>query len=271
MYTFCPGCSTVFAVNAEHLLAAGGRVRCGNCGLVFRAFDYVYEELDAAQSALADHRARQAEQLYQIDEEDGAGTEPGEEEIESQGADGRDDDDDETAEEYYLPPGYSVALSRRHNLGRSLAKGVVIIALLLLLGVQWIYFNRNVLAAQQVWRPGLQTLCTILHCDLPLQVDRSRIELLNRDVRKHPRVTGALLVNATLVNRAAFRQPYPTLEVTFSNSSGTPVAARFFSPEEYLGEHTDLKAGMPVDVPLQVVLEIKDPGEDAVSFQFEFL
>ena len=38
-----------------------------------------------------------------------------------------------------------------------------------------------------------------------------------------------------------------------------------------LGEHTDLKAGMPVDVPVQVVLEIEDPGEDAVSFQFEFL
>ena len=46
MYTFCPTCSTVFAIKAEHLLAAAGRVRCGTCGQVFRAFDYVYEDLD---------------------------------------------------------------------------------------------------------------------------------------------------------------------------------------------------------------------------------
>ena len=269
MYTFCPGCSTLFTIKAEHLLAAGGRVRCGNCGLVFRAFDYVYEELDMAQSALADHRARQADQVEQIEEE--ASPEPGEDEIESQDADDHDIVDDATAEEYPLPPAYSATLSRRYNLGRTLAKGAVLLVLLLLLGVQWLYFNRNVLAAQQDWRPGLQTLCAVLRCDLPLQVDRTRIELLNRDVRKNPRVADALLINATLVNRAAFRQPYPALEITFSNSVGTPVAARRFDPADYLGKHVDRKAGMPVDVPLQVVLEIEDPGEDAVSFQFEFL
>lgn len=271
MYTFCPGCSTVFAINAEHLLAAGGRVRCGNCGLVFRAFDYVYEELDAAQSALADYRARQVEQVDQIEEEDETSAEPGEQESENQDADDHDIVDDVTVTEYPLSPGYSAAWPKRRNVGRTLIKGVAIAALLLLLGVQWLYFNRNVLASQQDWRPRLQALCAVLHCDLPLQIDRSRIELLNRDVRKHPRVAGALLINATLVNRAAFPQPYPTLEVIFSNSSGTPVAARRFSPAEYLGEQIDLQAGMPADVPMQVVLEIEDPGEDAVSFQFEFL
>jgi predicted Zn finger-like uncharacterized protein len=271
MYTFCPSCSTVFAVNAEHLLAAGGRVRCGNCGLVFRAFDYVYEELDVAQSALADHRARQVEQVDQVEEEDEVSAQPGKEEAESQATDDRDIVNDVIAVGYPLSREYSATWPTQHNLRRTVAKGMVIAVLLLLLGVQWVYFNRNVLAAQHNWRPGLQTLCAVLHCDLPLQVDRSRIELLNRDVRKHPRVASALLINAILVNRAAFPQPYPTLEVTFSNSSGTPVAARRFSPAEYLGGHVDLKAGMPVDVPLQVVLEIKDPGDDAVSFQFEFL
>jgi hypothetical protein len=141
----------------------------------------------------------------------------------------------------------------------------------LLLGAQWLYFNRAALAAQNEWRPGLENLCALLHCELPLRVDLSRIELVNRDVRKHPRVEGALLINAILVNRADFSQPYPILEVTFSNSSGTPVAARRFNPVEYLGEQADIEAGMPGDIPVQVVLEIEDPGEDAVSFQFEFL
>ena len=84
-------------------------------------------------------------------------------------------------------------------------------------------------------------------------------------------MAGALLINATLVNRAAFPQPYPILQVKFSNSSGTPVAARRFSPVEYLGDQVDIKAGMPVNTALQVMLEIEDPGQDAVSFQFDFL
>ena len=63
----------------------------------------------------------------------------------------------------------------------------------------------------------------------------------------------------------------PILEVTFSNSTGTPVAARRFRPGEYLGDQADIKAGMPVNTTLQVMLEIEDPGEDAVSFQFDFL
>jgi predicted Zn finger-like uncharacterized protein len=275
MYTYCPSCSTVFAIKAEHLLAAGGRVRCGECGLVFRAFDYVYDDLDMAQSALADHLARQSEQTGQVEQT----AQFGEDERASAGLDeaaaGNPDGlgiiDGPIAAGFPMPPQYSTAWSMRYDLWRTLGKGAIICALLLLLGVQWVYFNRAALAAQNDWRPGLQTLCAVLRCELPLQVDLSRIELLNRDVRKHPQVAGALLINATLVNRATFPQPFPILELTFSNASGTPVASRRFSPAEYLGDRTDLKPGMPVDVPLQVVLEIEDPGEDAVSFQFEFL
>jgi predicted Zn finger-like uncharacterized protein len=266
MYTFCPTCSTVFEIKAEHLLAASGRVRCGECGQVFRAFDYVYEDLATVQAALAEYHALQADQ-HMNERQDGSGTAAGD--VESD--DGYGVPDDNSAADILMHPEYSGAWSGVSVFGRNVAQGAMIGALLLLLGVQWLYFNRAGLAAQNDWRPGLESLCSLLRCELPLQVDLSRIELVNRDVRKHPRVAGALLINATLVNRADFSQPYPVLEVTFSNSSGTPVAARRFDPAEYLGEQADIKAGMPGDTPLQVVLEIEDPGEDAVSFQFEFL
>jgi predicted Zn finger-like uncharacterized protein len=258
MYTFCPSCSTVFAIRAEHLLAAAGRVRCGACDQVFRAFDYVYEDLETVQSALADYHARQTDR-HAKERQDSAGY-AGEE----AGADDAQDD-------LLMPPEFTDIWSERSHIWRNLAKGAVIGALLLLLGVQWLYFNRTSLAAQNDWRPGLELFCSLLRCDLPLRVDLSRIELVNRDVRKHPRVAGALLINATLVNRADFPQPYPILEVTFSNSTGTPVAARRFNPDEYLDDQVDIKAGMPVNTALHVMLEIEDPGKDAVSYQFEFL
>jgi predicted Zn finger-like uncharacterized protein len=262
MYTFCPTCSTVFAIKAEQLLAAAGRVRCGECGQVFRAFDCVYEDLATVQSSLAARRVPHAIRDAK-ERPDGFG--------DAGGDVGHAVLDETSTVGIVMPPEFSGPSSGDSVFGRTLAKGVLIGVLLLLLGVQWLYFNRVGLAAQTDWRPGLEQLCSLLRCELPLRVDRSRIELINRDVRKHPRVAGALLINATLVNRADFPQSYPILGVTFLNSTGTPVAARRFNPAEYLGEQVDIKAGMPKDSPLQVVLEIEDPGEDAVSFQFEFL
>jgi predicted Zn finger-like uncharacterized protein len=266
MYTFCPTCSTVFAIKAEHLLAAAGRVRCGTCGQVFRAFDYVYEDLDTLQSALAGYHARQTVQ-HAHERQDGSGYAGGEVATDDE----QDDLDALSPDDIPMPAEFADSWSEKPHFGRNFTKGALIGVLLLMLGVQWLYFNRTSLAAQNDWRPGLELFCSFLRCELPLQVDLSRIELVSRDVRKHPRVAGALLINATLVNRADFRQPYPILEVTFSNSSGIPVAARRFHPGEYLGNQADIKAGMPVDTQLHVMLEIEDPGEDAVSFEFEFL
>jgi predicted Zn finger-like uncharacterized protein len=266
MYTFCPTCSTMFAIKAEHLLAAAGRVRCGTCGQVFRAFDYVYEDLESVQSALAEYHARQTVRHAKERQDDSGHA--GEEVVAD---DGLGVLDSTSHDDFPMPPEFADTWAERSHFGQNLAKGAIIVTLLLLLGVQWLYFNRTSLAAQAEWRPGLESLCSFLRCELPLRVDLSRIELVNRDVRKHPRVAGALLINASLVNRADFRQPYPILEVAFLNSSGTEVAARRFSPVEYLGDQVDIKAGMPVGTALQVMLEIKDPGEDAVSFKFEFL
>jgi hypothetical protein len=72
-------------------------------------------------------------------------------------------------------------------------------------------------------------------------------------------------------NRAEFIQPYPVLEVSFTDQSGNPVAMRHFSPPEYLAAGIDLEGGMATGSPVQVVLEVVDPGDEVVSFQFAFL
>jgi hypothetical protein len=97
------------------------------------------------------------------------------------------------------------------------------------------------------------------------------VPLLNRDVRRHPDVSDALLINATLVNQAAFTQSWPVLSIRVSDLAGKPVAERRFLPVEYLGESLNHAGGMAPASPVQVVLEIEDPGEEAVSFQFDFL
>jgi hypothetical protein len=102
-------------------------------------------------------------------------------------------------------------------------------------------------------------------------VDLSHIDIINRDVRKHPAMKDVLLVSVEFENRAEFIQPYPFLEVSFTDQSGNSVAMRRFRPAEYLGTGADLEGGMATESPVHVVLEVIDPGDAVVSFQFAFL
>ena len=50
MYTRCPKCSTCFRVTDRHLAIAKGKVRCGQCQLVFNAPDNAIDDLPATTS-----------------------------------------------------------------------------------------------------------------------------------------------------------------------------------------------------------------------------
>ena len=260
MYTFCPNCFAVYQVTAGHLGKAGGQTRCGECRQVYRAVDYLFDELAAAREALELQRASGVKLKDVVTDSAPAAA--------SQKT-------DTGVEPATLPfhPTRPLPDSWQHR-SISLAdigSGAGIGFLLLLLGLQWVYFNRATLASDDRWRPLLERGCGIVYCDLPLRVDLSRIDIINRDVRKHPAVKDVLLVNVAFVNRAEFIQPYPVLEVSFTDQSGNPVAMRHFSPSAYLAAGIDLEGGMTTASPVQVLLEVVDPGDEVVSFQFAFL
>ena len=49
MYTRCPTCSTCFRVTDRHLAIANGKVRCGQCQLVFNAPEHAIDDLPVSQ------------------------------------------------------------------------------------------------------------------------------------------------------------------------------------------------------------------------------
>ncbi len=155
-----------------------------------------------------------------------------------------------------------------HRAWGAIAASLLLIALLV---VQYGYVERYRLAGLPQLRPVLEFGCQLLHCDLPLRRDIAKVEILEREVRDHPHVADALLISATFVNHAAFVQPYPVFSVSFSDLSGTPIAARRFRPDEYLPDTGKLASGMQAGERAQLMLELIDPGDLAVSFQFDFL
>jgi len=156
---------------------------------------------------------------------------------------------------------------------RGIGWGAIFASLLLiaLLGGQFAWHQRYQLAEISELRPVMEQFCALLQCDLPLRHEPELVEMIAREVRDHPTVDGALLINATFVNRAAFRQVWPVFQISFSNMSGTLVAIRRVAPEHYLLEPRPLDQGMAAGEQAHLSLEVIDPGTEAVSFQFEFL
>ena len=301
MYVACPSCKTLYPVSAEYLRLAAGQVRCSVCENRFdasksvfddpqEALDYQYpvpqaikEEIDDLVDRALDSGSElppaveeQQEEQQAADNEHEFGcadvdhyawpvtAEFHELAVEQPASDehtGRADMSDE-----YL-------LADHDQPGARTAWGAIAAALLLTAGLiaQYAYVERYHLVQIAAMRPAIELLCAPLDCNLPLRRDLARVEMVEREVREHPNVGDALLVHATFVNRADFVQAYPVLQVSFSDVAGTPIAVRRFGPEQYLQEPVTADKGMAPGQQSLVMLEVIDPGESAVSFQFDFM
>ena len=151
---------------------------------------------------------------------------------------------------------------------------LVILVLLLVLIGQFAYLKRQDLAMYPEVKPVIEGLCSKLNaiypCDITPAKDVKAIELLGRNVVSHPNAKNALLITSTIENKASFDQAYPNLILTFSDINQKIIAKRKFSPTEYLAKGVDIEAGMKKSVPVKIMLEIVDPGEEAVNFEFNF-
>ena len=63
MYTRCPTCSTCFRVTERHLAIAKGKVRCGQCQLVFNALEHSIDDLPVTTSSKSTARSTLATSL----------------------------------------------------------------------------------------------------------------------------------------------------------------------------------------------------------------
>jgi hypothetical protein len=59
--------------------------------------------------------------------------------------------------------------------------------------------------------------------------------------------------------------------ITLSDLTTTVVSQRRFTPAEYLNQQQGVFQLMKPGKPVHISLEVLDPGNDAVNFQFDFL
>ena len=143
--------------------------------------------------------------------------------------------------------------------------GAIIVGLLLLLQIAIVRFDT--LSKHPSYRSLYSSACKIIGCTLPLLIDTQQIRTTNLIVRSHPRQQNSLIIDAILINNAKFSQEFPALQLVFSDINDQLVASRQLQPDEYLrGELAGAKQ-MANNQPIQLSIEIVDPGDLAVNYQ----
>lgn len=301
LITQCPHCQTSFRLTQAQHQAAGGLVRCGVCLKVFDSMPAASEEqadrplsaqalendfdwqndppidlddidLDQELARLQDEeeRLQKAEPVDPLQHL----LDPDNEPLASERIENDEIDADESIDQHLhaLQP-EPLQLMPVKPKSRWLANTVwTLLTLLALLGLagQYVFYHYEELVRQEQYRPWLGKLCQVLNCTLPPTVDISQIKSSNLVVRSHPEFIGALSVDAILYNRANFAQPFPMLELRFSDRHGQLIASRRFKPIEYLGGEMAGAKEIPPQTPVHIALDILDPGPGAVNYRLDF-
>ena len=160
--------------------------------------------------------------------------------------------------------------SRETRWLRQLTLTVGVLLLTLVLIAQFLGQQIAVYSQLTQIRPFYEFGCQWLTCELPVYSNIDAIRSDNLVVRSHPQIANALMVNVEFRNTADFPQEFPILILSFNTAANDIVALREFSAAEYLAPGLVTESLMPVRTPVQISLELRDPGPDAVNYTLAF-
>ncbi len=280
MYTQCPECLSVFALDAQALAQAHAYVLCGHCGAGFDSLATLTDTLpDAPFVALPLNTPSLTPPQVELVVYRPSAEPPAV--LEELAADTQAPLDTDFSALTFSPRFARKAALRKRRKPRDAHRhlrggerrwpwAVACGALALLLAGQITWATRATLLTTAPTANWLRAGCAALRCTLPLIAAPQRIHLLDSNVQTHPSVPHALMISAAVRNDARFAQPYPVVQLTLSNAQGERVAMRRLQPREYLDDTAVRQRGLAPGASTVLVLEVADPGSQAVAFEFSF-
>lgn len=157
----------------------------------------------------------------------------------------------------------------RHWLLSSLFVSINLLLLVVLL-VQASWFHYEKLAKYPQIASLYEWACDQLKCQLPVLADISKINSHNLIVRSHPTTRKALIIDTIIINNADYPQAFPDIALYFSDINNQTIAQRLIHPQEYLSGELLTWQEMPSGQPIQIAMEILDPGKEAVNYSLAF-
>ena len=285
MYTQCPECLSVFSLDAHMLAQAHGHVICGHCAASFDSVATLTDQLppepfvelpvnepafEPPRVDLVVYRPQQPEAAVVVASDDppahaGASADDFSQLVFAPRF-AREPRSKRSRKPARAQPRRPRSASGERHWPWVLA--CVLLSSLLLVQLAWA--KRDTLIRDPVVGHWLRNGCEVLRCQLPLIAAPARLRLLASNVQAHPSVPDALVISASVRNDAAFAQSWPILTVTLLNAQGQRLAMRRLQPDEYLDDRAVLSHGLAPGATAVLLLEVEDPGDKAVAFEFGF-
>ncbi|GMR01396.1 MAG: hypothetical protein BMS9Abin19_0775 [Gammaproteobacteria bacterium] len=309
MQTQCPHCDTRFRVTETQVNIADGLVRCSVCKEVFNAIEvaeqHAHQQSLLSQEPSDDEPSVEQTTVPDIDSDtvvannklDLSDSEQVEDNAYKNGTtrteavdfnetsatvDSRKDAFDffdEDANEslsHVVPDKFKDSYVSSSITLSNLLWGAGTLLLTAALFIEYAWFNRDQLNQNPQIQAWTEKLCQQIECKNITMRNPAKIELISRNVYSHPNEKNALMVNITMKNNANFAQPYPVMQINFSDVRGGTVAARRFLPTEYLPTEIQRPDSQQLqllepDTNMTFTMEIQDPGKQAMTYEFDFL
>ncbi len=247
MHTRCPGCQAGYELTAGLLAEASGVVRCGNCGKTFNTLSHLFDEFPGENSEpirgggmppLLEHAELiQAELPVHVEEE----VLPDTAEF------------DEPAivlpeEDSWRAPGL-------------LWPTVSTVLLILLLVQTWVLWQT----------PGSPLAHLAGSGGIDERINPNEvIQVMSRDMHRHPSLDDAMVVSANLRNTGQFTIDWPVLEVRFYDASQQVLGVRRLEPSQYLHDERRIDDGMTPDTIVPLVMEFVVGATEPSGFRMRF-
>ena len=137
---------------------------------------------------------------------------------------------------------------------------------LVLLGIQFIYFEMDRLSQQTRYRTWLQKTCQIVSCQLPAYDNKADIIIINATFNALNKQ--AYLFEALFMNQATFPQHFPRVQLSLKSFTGEIFAQRIFYPHEYLQQKMTF---FNPNQPTAIKLSISAPNQPIGGYHFELI
>lgn len=307
LVTRCPACATTFRVLPAQLAARGGRVRCGQCAVVFDGVSNMLADDDIAALSVAPSpqasplepqplateatASETATSQATLAADEALPVVPGEELATSLAP---------TAEAPSLPPAEAEPVSpvedppspreidtpapaavpspepppaflapvRAQPSHQAAWVVFATLAACALILQAALAFRTEIAVLVPAARPQFEAACGLLGCDMRLPRRADLMSIESSDLQADTQRPGVIVLNALLRNRAPFAQEYPDLELTLTDQGDQPLVRRVLRPDDYMQDkRTAIGPGLGGGAEEAVRVRIEAGGLLATGYQ----
>jgi len=243
-YALCPYCLSTLKISEEQLALRAGLVRCSHCNDIFNAYKNKLPEPD---------RQRLIESIEKQHKETA---------VETQSS-----PTDETHITLEVQTAAWEPSPKKKPL--SLPLGFISFLLVIVLIGQVIYIQSDAIVQTPRFQPFFKQLNKGFDLNIPAYKNVDEIQVIDRQLRAHASLKGALSLQLTMKNTALAEQNFPNIDLVLTSNSGEIIAHRTFTKYDYLKKSETSDFFEPQSLK-EVSLTFKDAQKSTSGFEISF-